>query len=124
MFMNDDPEDEEDDATTDILIGEGDDWPEDYSDGFDAPMKVIGEILLASDAWDLRASATLNAQLSKRLSTGRTVCDDLLANRDHRATPLSCPFSIVDKDSSEGFWTITPALRGWTNKPNAMKMQI
>ena len=42
--MNDSPEEEEDDATTDILIGEGDDWPEDYSDGFDAPMKIISEI--------------------------------------------------------------------------------
>jgi hypothetical protein len=29
--MNDRPEEEEDDATTDILIGEGDDWPEEYS---------------------------------------------------------------------------------------------
>ena len=26
--MNDRPEEEEDDATTDLLIGEGDDWPE------------------------------------------------------------------------------------------------
>ena len=54
--MNDSPEEEEDDATTDILIGEGDDWPEDYSDGFDAPMKVIREILLDSEAWDLPIS--------------------------------------------------------------------
>ena len=50
LFMNDRPEEEEDDETTDILIGEGDDWPEDYSDGFDAPMKVISEILLDSEA--------------------------------------------------------------------------
>ena len=49
--MNNSPEEEEDDETTDILIG--DDWPEDYSDGFDAPMKVISEILLDSEAWDL-----------------------------------------------------------------------
>ena len=56
MFINDNPEEEEDDATTDILIGEGDDWPEDYSDGFDAPMKVISEILLDSEAWDLPIS--------------------------------------------------------------------
>ena len=47
---------EENDETTDILIGEGDDWPEDYSDGFDAPMKVISEILLDSEAWDLPIS--------------------------------------------------------------------
>jgi hypothetical protein len=51
--MNDGPEQEEDDATTDVLIGEGDDWPEDYSDGCDAPMKIIREILLDSEAWDL-----------------------------------------------------------------------
>jgi hypothetical protein len=55
-FMNDNPEEEEDDATTDILIGEGDDWPEDYGHGFDAPMKVISEILLDSEAWDLPIS--------------------------------------------------------------------
>ena len=54
--MNDSPEEEEDEATTDILIGEGDDWPEDYSDGFDAPLKVISEILLDTDAWDLPIS--------------------------------------------------------------------
>jgi hypothetical protein len=51
--MDDSPGEEQEDATTNILIGEGDDWPEDYSEGFDAPMKVIREILLDSEAWDL-----------------------------------------------------------------------
>ena len=54
--MNDSPEEEEDDETNGILIAEGDDWPEDYYDGFDAPMKVISEILLDSEAWDLPIS--------------------------------------------------------------------
>ena len=54
--MNDSPEEEEDDETDGILIAEGDDWPEDYYDGFDAPMKVISEILLDSEAWDLPIS--------------------------------------------------------------------
>jgi hypothetical protein len=54
--MNDRPEEEEDDATTDLLIGEGDDWPEDYSDGFDTPMQFISKILSDSETWDLPIS--------------------------------------------------------------------
>jgi hypothetical protein len=43
--MNDSPEEEEDDATTDILIGEGDDWPEDYSDGFGGQRSTLNSQL-------------------------------------------------------------------------------
>jgi hypothetical protein len=39
-----------------ILIGDEEDWPGEYSKGFDAPMKVICEILLDSQACDLPIS--------------------------------------------------------------------
>lgn len=54
--MNESPEEEEDDATIENLIGDEEDWPEDYSYGFGAPMKVICEILLDSQACDLPIS--------------------------------------------------------------------
>jgi hypothetical protein len=54
--MNESREEEEDDATIETLIGDEEDWPEDYSEGFGAPMKVICEILLDSQACDLPIS--------------------------------------------------------------------
>jgi hypothetical protein len=39
-----------------ILIGHGDDLPEDYGHGFDVPMKNVWEILLDSEACDLPIS--------------------------------------------------------------------
>ena len=38
------------------LIGDEEDWPEAYDCGFDAPMKVISDILLDSEACDLPIS--------------------------------------------------------------------
>jgi hypothetical protein len=54
--MNGSSEEEEDDPTMEILIGDAEDWPEEYSYGFGAPMKVICEILLDSQACDLPIS--------------------------------------------------------------------
>ena len=54
--MNDDFDEEDLFKEHRTLIGEGDDWPEDYDHGFDAPMQVIREILLDSEACDLPIS--------------------------------------------------------------------
>ena len=40
--MNESPEEDEDDATIEILIGDEEDLPEDYSHGFDASFVRLG----------------------------------------------------------------------------------
>jgi hypothetical protein len=40
----------------DILIGEGNDWPTDYSHGFDKPIATITDIMQKSEEWSLPIS--------------------------------------------------------------------
>jgi hypothetical protein len=54
--MNDNFEEEDLFKEHRTLIGQGDDWPEYYDHGFDAPMQVVSEILLDSEACDLSIS--------------------------------------------------------------------
>jgi hypothetical protein len=54
--MNDNFEEEDLFKEHRTLIGQGDDWPEYYDHGFDAPMQVVSEILLDSEICDLPIS--------------------------------------------------------------------